>query len=134
MAAGGRLIGGRLDGLPLAGTLMHRNVSKLRSGASLLALTAISLFVSGHSTEAAVTISNAATQNMSCSAGVCEPTAANAVLNTGDLETMLASGNATVTTTGSGVEANDITVSAGFSWSTSNTLALVANRAIAVGT
>ena len=45
---------------------------------------------------AAVTISSAATSNMSCTSGVCSPTAANAVLNVGDLTTMLASGNVTV--------------------------------------
>jgi len=112
---------------------MHRNVSKLRSGASLLALTTIALCVPGHSVRATVTISNAATQNMSCSAGVCEPTATNAVLNTGDLETLLASGNATVTTTGASVQANDIAVSSGISWSTSNTLSLAAARAIDIG-
>ena len=98
-----------------------------------LLATAIPLAFYATSVPAAVTISTAATQNMSCSSGTCVPTATKAVLNTGDLETMLVSGNATVTTTGSGVQANDITVSAGFSWSTSNTLALVANRAITVG-
>src|SRR5579862_4694558 len=111
---------------------MHCNDSMLRSGASLIALTTIALLAPGHWARATVTISNAATANMSCSAGVCEPTAANAVLNAGDLETMLASGNATVTTTGSGVEANDIAVSSGVSWSTANTLSLTATRAIAV--
>jgi hypothetical protein len=40
-----------------------------------------------------VTISSDATQNMSCSGGVCQPTASDAVLNVGDLETLLAAGN-----------------------------------------
>src|SRR5579863_1302147 len=57
-----------------------------------------------------VTISAAATQNMNCAAGVCTPTAADAVLNVGDLETLLASGNVNVTTTGSGVQAKDMRV------------------------
>jgi len=48
--------------------------------------------------DAAVTISTAATQNMSCPGGVCSPTAASAVLNVNDLTTMLASGNVTVNT------------------------------------
>jgi hypothetical protein len=47
---------------------------------------------------AAVTISTDATANMNCVSGVCTPTAADAVLNVGDLTTMLASGNVTVNT------------------------------------
>ncbi|HEX4081167.1 MAG TPA: hypothetical protein VHX61_20065 [Rhizomicrobium sp.] len=47
-----------------------------------------------------VAISNAATRSMTCSGGVCAPTAEKAVLNMGDLETLLASGNVEVTTTG----------------------------------
>ena len=54
---------------------------------------------------ARVVIGADATQNMTCSAGICAPTAANAVLNVSDLETLLASGNVTVTTTGTGVQA-----------------------------
>jgi hypothetical protein len=50
-------------------------------------------------------ISTAATQNMSCASGVCAPTASDAVPNVGDLESLLASGNVEVTTTGSEVEA-----------------------------
>jgi hypothetical protein len=69
---------------------------------------------------------------MNCSGGVCMPTAKSAVLNAGDLEGMLASGNATVTTTGSGVQADDIVVAAPISWSTSNALALTANRYVTV--
>ena len=81
---------------------------------------------------AAVTISSAATQNMSCSGGICAPTAKSAVLNSGDLENLLASGNATVTTTGTGVQANDIHVSSALGWANSSTLSLEANRSIAI--
>jgi hypothetical protein len=81
---------------------------------------------------AAVTISSAATQNMSCSSGICTPTAKSAVLNAGDLETQLASGNATVTTTGSGVEADDIHLSSALAWASSSTLSLEAHRSIAI--
>jgi hypothetical protein len=52
---------------------------------------------------AAIAISSAPTQNMSCSNGVCAPTAKSAVLNVGDLETDLGAGNVTVTTTGAPV-------------------------------
>ncbi|HEY3778968.1 MAG TPA: GLUG motif-containing protein [Rhizomicrobium sp.] len=86
----------------------------------------------GHGAGAAVTISSKPTEHMSCSAGVCTPTAAKAWLNTGDLETMLASGNATVKTTGSEVQATDITVDAGVSWSTSSTLVLDAYRSVTI--
>jgi hypothetical protein len=82
--------------------------------------------------DAAVLISTHATQNMSCLAGVCTPTAAKAWLNTGDLETMLASGNATVKTTGNGVQAKDIAVDAAVAWSSGSTLTLDAYRSVTV--
>src|ERR1700733_12111792 len=63
-----------------------------------------------------VVISAAATQNMTCSGGVCEPTSSNAVLNASDLESMLAAGNVTVVTLNTGVQANNIDVAARFSW------------------
>ncbi len=46
---------------------------------------AIAVMGSAVSARADVTISAAATQNMTCSAGVCAPTSANAVLNANDL-------------------------------------------------
>ncbi len=82
--------------------------------------------------QAAVIISSGATQNMSCSSGVCVPTASKAVLNAGDLESLLASGNATVTTTGQGVQAHDIDVKAPVGWSSTSVLTLDAHRSIAV--
>jgi hypothetical protein len=82
---------------------------------------------------AAVKISSAATQNMSCSEGVCTPSAANAVLNVGDVETMLAAGDLTIETAGSGgVQAKDIVVDATLSWSNQSGLTLDAYRSIAV--
>ncbi len=65
--------------------------------------------------------------------GVCQPTAADATLNAGDLQTMLASGAVTVTTTGAGVEANDIAIAKGFSWSTASKLEFDAHSSIAIG-
>jgi len=96
------------------------------------ALAALVVLVGSAPAHAAVTISTAATQNMNCSAGVCMPTASDAVLNVGDLESLLASGNLEVTTTGSGVQANDISISTAFSWSTSSSLTLDAYQSIAV--
>jgi hypothetical protein len=79
-----------------------------------------------------IVISAGATSNMSCSGGLCEPTASDAVLNVSDLESLLASGNVTVTTTGSGVQANNIDVEAPLTWSTESLLALDASIGIAV--
>jgi hypothetical protein len=82
--------------------------------------------------QAILKIGSAATANMSCSNGLCTPTAKTAVLNVGDLENLLASGNVTVTTTGAGVQADDIHVNAALSWSNSNTLSLEARRAVEI--
>jgi hypothetical protein len=82
--------------------------------------------------QAAITVSSQSTQNMACANGLCEPTAKQAVLNVGDLEGFLASGNLTVTTTGAGVQADDIRVSSALVWSNSSTLSLQAHRSIAV--
>jgi hypothetical protein len=82
---------------------------------------------------AAVVISTAATQNMSCSGGVCQPTATDAALNVTDLENDLSQlGNVTVMTTGNGVEANNIVVRAAFSSPDSTSLTLNAHDAITV--
>ena len=81
---------------------------------------------------AQVMISTAATKNMNCADGVCARTATRAVLNAGDPETMLASGSAKVTTTGSAVEARDIVVAAQIGWSSTSTLALDAYRSIEI--
>jgi The GLUG motif len=79
-----------------------------------------------------VVISSGATANMSCSGGMCAPTATNAVLNVTDLENLLASGNVTVTTTGSGVQANNIHVKATLSPQNMNTLNLDAYQSIRI--
>jgi hypothetical protein len=77
-----------------------------------------------------VVLSSKATQNMVCSAGVCSPAAADAVLNVGDLETMLASGSVEVTTTGSGVQANNIDVTSALKWTALHALTLDAYQSI----
>jgi len=83
---------------------------------------------------AAVTISSAATSNMNCTGGVCSPTAKNAVLNVGDLTTMLASGSVSVNTgTGSlPAQVEDIIVAATFNWASANALTLDAYRSVTV--
>src|SRR5437016_4894282 len=81
---------------------------------------------------AAVVISTDPTQNMSCSGGVCVPTASDAVLNVSDVEDMLAAGDLTVATAGSGVDAEDIDVKTAFSWSAGSTLSLDASLDIAI--
>lgn len=90
------------------------------------------LMFSASSARAAVTISTAATQNMSCQGGVCMPTAVDAVLNINDVETFLAQGSLKVTTTGSGVQAKDIVVDSAFSWSSASGLTLDASHSIVV--
>src|SRR6476646_5742895 len=76
---------------------------------------------------AAVEISTKPTRNMSCSAGLCSPTAAKAVLNVTDLTNMLASGDVTVNT-GSG--ATNIVVKDGFSWTATSRLTLDAMQSV----
>ncbi|HLY07357.1 MAG TPA: GLUG motif-containing protein [Rhizomicrobium sp.] len=94
------------------------------------ALTALALLAASAPVHADVVISTAATQNMSCSGGVCAPTATAAVLNVTDLENLLASGSLEVTTTGSGIQANNISAAVRLDVSTGNTLALDAYQSI----
>lgn len=69
---------------------------------------------------------------MDCSVGVCTPTAKGAVLNVGDLEALLASGDVTVKTTGTGVEARNIEVKSLLSWTASSMLAFDSYDSISV--
>ncbi len=77
-----------------------------------------------------VVISTDATQNITCANGICAPTAASAVLNVTDLENLLASGNVEVTTTGSGVQADNIDIAAPLSWSNASSLSLDAYQSL----
>jgi len=81
---------------------------------------------------AAITISTGATQNVTCSAGICAPTASRAVLNAGDLENLLASGSVEVTTTGTLAEAEDLNVKAAIAWPDASSLTLVARGSISI--
>ncbi|HWA04886.1 MAG TPA: GLUG motif-containing protein [Rhizomicrobium sp.] len=76
---------------------------------------------------AAVEISSKPTQNMSCQAGVCSPTAQKAVLNVGDLASMLASGDVTIS---SGSLAQDIEIDAKLNWVSTHRLTLDSYHAI----
>src|SRR5579862_6207150 len=94
------------------------------------ALAVVAAAVPAH---ADITISTAATQNMSCSGGTCVPTATQAVLNATDLENDLSRfGNVAVMTTGNGVEANNIVAKAAFSSPDSTSLTLEAHSAITI--
>jgi len=96
---------------------------------ALAALAAIAASTPAH---AALTISTAATQNIDCSGGICAPTASDAVLNVGDLETLLASGNVEVTTTGAGVQAKNLDVRGPLTWASTSTLTLDSYESITI--
>ena len=70
------------------------------------------LVAAGGAAQASVQISSKPTESMSCSGGVCTPTAKKAVLNINDLAAMLASGDATVK---SNAAAGDIEIDAALS-------------------
>jgi len=99
----------------------------MKAGAASLAFA-----ISTPPVQAALVISSAQSQNITCANGVCAPTAADAVLNVADLEALLNSGSVTVTTTGADVQANDIDVTTAFTWSNATNLSLDAYQSIAI--
>src|SRR4051812_49341185 len=76
---------------------------------------------------AEVVISNDPTQNMICSGGLCTPTAKKAVLNVGDLASMLSTGDVSVL---SDSKAVDIYFAAPLSWTSTSRLTLDSYRSI----
>ena len=78
---------------------------------------------------AALVISGNATSNVSCASNVCTATAANAVLNFSDLQSMLASGNVKVV---ADATASNITISHALTWPGSSTLTLDAYHSVTV--
>ncbi|MFL5239910.1 MAG: hypothetical protein ACJ8EL_20410, partial [Rhizomicrobium sp.] len=94
-----------------------------------VALLAASLVALAGGARADVSISNKPTQNMDCQAGVCTAMAKKAVLNVGDLQTMLASGDVAVKT---GNTANDININQPVTWSSTSRLTLDAQRSVIV--
>src|ERR1700749_3294080 len=92
-----------------------------------LAMTALGLSILPAS--ATLVISGKPTSNVACSGGVCTATARKAVLNAGDLQAMLASGDVLVV---SGRKARDIDVHVAISWASTHKLTLDAFNNIAV--
>ena len=78
---------------------------------------------------ATLTISSSATEGVSCSGGVCNATAAEAVLNATQLENMLSSGGATVQTE----PGQNLVVAAPITWSNANSLTLDASANLQFG-
>ena len=81
---------------------------------------------------AAFVISAAPTQNVTCSASGCAPTAADAVLNVAFLTAALAAGNFSLTTAGSGVDSQDIAFESPVEWYGPATLSLTASNSVIV--
>lgn len=96
---------------------------------SLACLMPVAALALAANAQADVTISTHATQHMVCSAGVCTPNAASAILSVGDLQTMLGAGNLTVK---SSAAAPDIHIAAGASLPGTHTLTLDAWRSVKI--
>jgi hypothetical protein len=95
-------------------------------------LAAILGILSEASADAQVTISTATTQNVTCTAGKCVPTADTANLNVTDLETLLSAGNVEIETSYHRIQAANIHVNAALTWSSATTLALDALDSVVV--
>jgi hypothetical protein len=76
-----------------------------------------------------IVISSGATNNVTCSSGVCTPTSSNAVLNVGDLETLLGGGNVTLA---AAAEPVDVDVAASLSWVSTSTLTIDSHHSVNV--
>ncbi|HEX3943620.1 MAG TPA: hypothetical protein VHW69_05985 [Rhizomicrobium sp.] len=98
----------------------------------LLIASAVAAVLVSATARADIDISKQPTENMSCSGGVCTPTAKNAVLNVSDLASMLASGDLTVQTGNGNDTTAGITIVNSFSWANSSRLTLTAKNNIAV--
>lgn len=96
-------------------------------GLCLLAALSVAL---GGAAHAALVVSGEATRNVSCAAGTCTATARFAVLNAGDLATMLAASNVTLA---SGALAEDVKLRTAFSWAGASRLTIDSHRAIVIG-
>jgi hypothetical protein len=101
-----------------------------RAKAAALAAAGIAMIGLSNSAEAAVFISSGATSGITCTGGVCTPTQSAAVLNVSQLQTLLASGNVSVTTGGS--LASNIVVNAELTWVSASTLSLDAYQSITI--
>src|SRR5579871_822050 len=88
---------------------------------------AASLVASAETASAALVISNAATNNVTCTGGVCSPSGPAPVLNAVDLQNMLAAGDTTVA-----MPLNDIKISAPITWASGSRLTLDAHHSILI--
>jgi len=93
---------------------------------------AIACMVGGPSSSRNFIISNAATQNVQCSNGVCSPHGKKPTLNVSDLESLLASGDVQVTNPGRYGLNGNIVVKARLKWSAPTTLTLRAGASVFV--
>jgi hypothetical protein len=102
--------------------------AKMREAGRLVTLLfAAALALDANTANAAVEISTRPTANMTCSGGVCTPTAKKAVLNVADLTDMLANGDAVVKST---KQNSNIEIDATLSWTSNNRLTLDASQSI----
>ncbi|MBV9993389.1 MAG: hypothetical protein JOZ72_19105 [Alphaproteobacteria bacterium] len=83
----------------------------------------------GTPAEAALVVSDDATSNVQCGAGICTATAADAVLNVHDLKVALAAGDLTVS---AGSDAADISIDTQLAWANAHRLTLSAFRSVLV--
>lgn len=79
---------------------------------------------------ATLNLSTKPSKNMDCTAGVCTATAADAVLNVGDLETLLVSSDVQVST--ESLVAQDMQILAPLGWTSGRALTLTSNNAITI--
>jgi hypothetical protein len=92
----------------------------------MLAMVAPGLLLAG-TAHAALVVSNAPTQNVSCAAAVCTATAADAVLNVRDLLVLLKRNDTSIV---SGSSAMDIAFDAGLHWTAPTRLTIDAYRSV----
>lgn len=102
-----------------------------QKGISTLGLVATALMAASALTgaNAAMVVSGEPTQNVSCAAGTCTATAADAVLNVKQLNRALAHGDTALV---SGDQAQDIVFNVPVHWTSSHTLGVSAWRGIAI--
>lgn len=109
--------------VPMTFVLSRRSSRAL----SLLLIAFATSVCCGAAAHADVAISGSKTKNITCSAGVCSPTAPKAVLNVTDLANMLAAGDVAVKADSAAL---DIRFAAPLSWTTTSRLTLDAYRSI----
>ena len=104
-------------------------VNGVRSHLVLCALALVLQIPLAQSAQAALQISAKKTNNVSCTSGVCTPSAKDAVLNATDLANLLASSNIKVE---SGTLAESIDITAAFNWASRHGLTLDSATGITV--